>query len=223
MSRIRTIKPSFWTNAKVLGVSRDARLLFLGLLNEVDDEGRVRYLPVRLLGMIFPADEDVNLEILSGWVNELTKADLITIYSTERHGEVLSVGGFSDHQRINRFTPSELPEETSLTPQESRKRVGKGMEKEGMEEAFSLFWESVPRKTGKAEARKAWMARITQGATPDVLLSAMRRYSEANVETPIKYIKYPASFLALEGPWTEWLEDKPDTYTEMSNRTTSWS
>lgn len=59
MARIRTIKPEFWQHPKVMRVSRDARLLFLGLLNEVDDEGRMRWSAKRVAGVVFPGDEDV--------------------------------------------------------------------------------------------------------------------------------------------------------------------
>jgi len=33
MARIRTIKPEFWTAEQVMELSRDARLLFIGMWN----------------------------------------------------------------------------------------------------------------------------------------------------------------------------------------------
>ncbi|KKK60207.1 hypothetical protein LCGC14_3026700, partial [marine sediment metagenome] len=39
MARIRTVKPDFWTSEDVAAVSRNARLLFIGLLNFADDVG----------------------------------------------------------------------------------------------------------------------------------------------------------------------------------------
>ena len=40
--RIRTIKPDFWTDAKVSKLTYLARLLFIGLWNVADDEGRFK-------------------------------------------------------------------------------------------------------------------------------------------------------------------------------------
>ena len=40
MARIRSIKPEFFTSIPVGGVSRDARLMFVGLWTNVDDDGR---------------------------------------------------------------------------------------------------------------------------------------------------------------------------------------
>lgn len=39
MARIRTIKPEFWTAEQVMELSRDARLLFIGMWNFCDDAG----------------------------------------------------------------------------------------------------------------------------------------------------------------------------------------
>ena len=39
MARIRTIKPEFWTDEKVVTLPFEARLLFIGMWNFCDDEG----------------------------------------------------------------------------------------------------------------------------------------------------------------------------------------
>ena len=41
MARIRTIKPQFWDDLKIGRLSRDARLLYIGLWNFADDLGVV--------------------------------------------------------------------------------------------------------------------------------------------------------------------------------------
>lgn len=109
MARIRTIKPEFWQHPKTAAVSRDARLLFLGLLNEADDEGRMRYSPKRLAGVLFPFDDDVTPALLDRWIGELEFAGLVQRYEVDG-GSYLAVCGFSEHQRINRKTDSTLPE-----------------------------------------------------------------------------------------------------------------
>ncbi len=108
MARIRTIKPDFWQHPKTGSVSRDARLLFIGLLNEADDEGRMRYSAKRLAGVLFPFDDDVTPSELDCWVGELERVALVARYVAEE-AAYLEVCGFTEHQRINRPTPSTLP------------------------------------------------------------------------------------------------------------------
>lgn len=109
MARIRTIKPEFWQHPKTGSVSRDARLLFLGLLNESDDEGRMRYSAKRLAGVLFPFDEDVSPHDIDTWCSELAKAGLVERYAVE-DAFYLAVPGFTEHQRISHARPSTLPE-----------------------------------------------------------------------------------------------------------------
>lgn len=132
MARIRTIKPDFWSHPKVGAVSRDARLLFLGLLNEADDEGRMRYHPKRLAGVLFPFDDDVSPGMLDVWVNELDRIGLVARYDVEG-ALYLEIPGFTEHQRINRPSPSTLPvnphdslTEVSLIPHDSLTEVSRG-------------------------------------------------------------------------------------------------
>jgi hypothetical protein len=41
MARIRTIKPEFWTDEKVVECSFEARLMFIGMFNFADDKGNL--------------------------------------------------------------------------------------------------------------------------------------------------------------------------------------
>ena len=56
MARIRTVKPEFWTDEKVVECSIPARLLFIGLFNFANDMGCLERSPKRLKMQIFPAD-----------------------------------------------------------------------------------------------------------------------------------------------------------------------
>ena len=40
MPRIRTLKPSFWSSPEAAAMTRDARLLTIGLMSFADDDGR---------------------------------------------------------------------------------------------------------------------------------------------------------------------------------------
>lgn len=105
--RIRTIKPETWADEKVGQLSRDARLLFIGLVTMSDDEGRQRGMPAALLGSIFPYDTDAPRK-LDGWLAEVAASGLADVYV---HGGVtyVSLPGFVKHQVINKPKASTLP------------------------------------------------------------------------------------------------------------------
>ncbi len=58
MARIRSVKPEFWLDRRLArGVSRDARLLYIGLWNLSDEHGRVRGDARYLKGQLFAYDQ----------------------------------------------------------------------------------------------------------------------------------------------------------------------
>ena len=105
MARIRSLKPQVWQDEKIGQVSRDARLLFIGLITLADDEGRFRTLPPVVCGHVFPRDSDAHRK-LSKWLDELSSAGLIQLYGSE-YGYLPK---WESHQRIAHPTPSILPE-----------------------------------------------------------------------------------------------------------------
>lgn len=110
--RIRTVKPSFWAACGHL--SRDARLLAIGLISFADDDGRFVATQQAILGYVFPLDTDVTPAKLSRWLGEVTSkrpsADRPLVEMYEVDG--IPYGYFPKyrkHQRINRPQPSSLP------------------------------------------------------------------------------------------------------------------
>ena len=69
MARYRTVKPELYSDEKLCEVSRDCRLLFIGLFNFADDKGRMAYAPKLIKMEIFPGDEDVTPKQVSVWVH----------------------------------------------------------------------------------------------------------------------------------------------------------
>lgn len=122
MARIRSLKPEFWTSEQVVECTRDARLLFLGMLNFADDSGVLPGSVRRLRMQVFPGD-DMTLEFLRGLVNELLRVDLLQEYDVE--GRVYwRITGFKAHQRIDQPTCRHpLPDGT--VPGKDRRIAGK--------------------------------------------------------------------------------------------------
>lgn len=108
MARIRTVKPDFWGSSKTAKVSRDARLLFLGLLNEADDEGRLLSSAKKIAGDLFPHDDDVEPNDVTVWLGELAAANFVQLYMVDGIG-YCCVTGFGEHQRVSHPTPSKFP------------------------------------------------------------------------------------------------------------------
>ena len=66
MPRIRTIKPEFWTDSKIVALTPHARLLFIGMWNFADDHGCVDDDPMQLKLRVLPADHvDANSCLMS--------------------------------------------------------------------------------------------------------------------------------------------------------------
>lgn len=104
MARIRTIKPEFWTDEKVVALTPLARLLFIGMWNFVDDEGRGEYSPSRLKLQILPADSADSSMLLG----EIRREELILVYSVDGK-EYFQVRNFAKHQKVDKRTPSKYP------------------------------------------------------------------------------------------------------------------
>lgn len=106
MARIRTIKPEFWTNERVMECSANARLLFIGMWNFADDLGRLVLAPKTIKAQIFPSD-DFSFDTVSGMILELSKNGLILIYEVGGK-EFLQIVGWQ-HQRIDKPQPGKCP------------------------------------------------------------------------------------------------------------------
>ncbi len=111
--RIRTIKPELWADEKVGRLSRDARLLFVGLITMADDEGRLRGMHSAILGHVFPYDQDAARK-LDKWLAELELVSLIFRYQVSGV-DYVEIPGWAKHQKVNRPSPSELPAPSVFT------------------------------------------------------------------------------------------------------------
>lgn len=104
MPRIRTIKPDFWTDAKILRISPLARLLFIGMWNFADDNGVLEADPLQLKVRILPCD-DIDISSL---LSELQKIGLVVNYQVNG-ASYLWIKNFKKHQTIDRPRKSTFP------------------------------------------------------------------------------------------------------------------
>jgi hypothetical protein len=112
MPRIRTLKPSFWADEAVADLSRDARLVLIGLISSADDEGRFLASLSAIAGYVFPHD-DIAPTKLRRWLDEIESAGIVRFYSVNRR-EYGCFPKWGKHQRINRPQASQLPAPPAL-------------------------------------------------------------------------------------------------------------
>lgn len=106
--RIRTIKPEFFRDEKIKLLSRDARLVAVGLISRSDDRGRQANESQGILGHIFPGG-DVTAKQLARWLGEILMVCFARPYA-DGPFEYLWLPNFWKHQVINKPTESDYPQ-----------------------------------------------------------------------------------------------------------------
>jgi hypothetical protein len=115
--RIRTIKPEFWESESLGRVSREARLLFIGLFSCCDDHGRARASSRLLASRLYPYDDDA-FKKLPAWISELQQEGCIRLYQVD--GETyLDIPKWLNHQKIDKPSASKMPPFEGV-PEDSR-------------------------------------------------------------------------------------------------------
>lgn len=110
MARIRSIKPEYWADQDLAEqVSRDARLLYIGLWNLADEHSRLRGDPRYIKGQLFPYDDDLGPSEISALLDTLNLAGKLVQYRTST-GTFIFLPKLSKNQRLEpEKVPTKLP------------------------------------------------------------------------------------------------------------------
>lgn len=100
MARIRTVKPEIRDDVKLAKVSRDARLTFVYLITAADDDGLVLAAPRKLVGDLFPHDEDITPAMVRAWCDELAAIGAVRWRETKDGQPVIQICNWDRHQNI---------------------------------------------------------------------------------------------------------------------------
>ncbi len=107
MPRIRSLKPEVFASPQVMDLSLAARLLFIGLITQADDEGRGTADLRRLRAAVFPG-EKFTANQMRELLQEICDQRLVLTYPVEG-AEIYALPTWKKHQRINRPSPSGYP------------------------------------------------------------------------------------------------------------------
>lgn len=143
MARIRSVHPSLFTDEAWVSCSPLARILYIGLWTDADDQGLFEWKPLQLKMRLLPGDG----ADAAGLLDELVSVDLIQSYEAEgkRFGAIKDFRKFQRPQKPNAIHPitEKVGDYVGLSAtepkpfaEESRTGTGKShqMEDEGGEE-----------------------------------------------------------------------------------------
>jgi len=113
MPRRRMIDPDFWNDSRVKKLPPTERLLFIGMISQADDEGRLLSDPAFLRSKIFPYD-DFTLEDITAMLTHILQTNPnLQLY--ENSGEkYLYFRKWPRYQKPSHPQPSKLPKPPEL-------------------------------------------------------------------------------------------------------------
>lgn len=102
MARIRTIKPEFWQDEKLLPLSDTTRLVFLGLISMADDLGRLVYNPKLIEALLFDPDgPDRSRDVRESLAN-LSRIGRVVVGKASSGQRVLQIANWAKHQKVDK-------------------------------------------------------------------------------------------------------------------------
>ena len=109
MARRRMIDPNIWQSEDFSKLSTLAKLVFIGLFSQADDEGRGRAKPIYIKSILFPYDEKVRLIDIETALSEIALNLSVTFYSVGNGNEYYSLNNWENWQTIDKPKPSKIP------------------------------------------------------------------------------------------------------------------
>ena len=109
MPRIRSIKPEIFASPQVMNLSRDSRLLFIGLITQADDDGRGVADPRKLKAAIFGGDDDITSARVLKLAGRNRKSSPVHNLRRQRSRRLYSLPTFREHQYVSHPRDSRYP------------------------------------------------------------------------------------------------------------------
>ena len=107
MARRRMIDPNFWQSEDISRLSPFARLLFIGMISNADDEGRGRANINYLKSTIFPYD-DIRVAEVDKALSEISHNTSVVVYEVA-HSRYYAFTNWKKWQRVDKPQDSIIP------------------------------------------------------------------------------------------------------------------
>jgi len=107
------IDPGIWQSEDFASLSIIARLTFIGMFSNADDEGRGRAKPVYIKSVIYPYDEDLRVSDIEKALSEISTKMSVTFYSNDGN-EYYSLNNWTSWQRVDKPQASKIPTPESV-------------------------------------------------------------------------------------------------------------
>lgn len=120
MPRIRTIKPEYWSDEKLSACDTITRLVFLGLISQADDAGRLVDNVKLIDGALFPATDDSSRES----IEILARLSRIVRYTSSSGQPIIQILNWARHQKVDHPNRHTLPAPTKEQLAEAVKAAG---------------------------------------------------------------------------------------------------
>jgi len=229
MPRIRSLKPEALQHRKVGRLSDRAFRLWLGMLTQADDAGRLIFDPESLRILCFGYHLKVKTHHVSEAINEILASGLVRMYTISGCYYV-DFPSWSEHQVISKESPSFIPtnEERYMITEYSMNgqgiirldRIGPDLIGPDLtrpqgdvtipamarKEEFERFWSCYPKKVGKGYAHTCFLKAI-KTTTIEILLDAIAQQHTwpAWQKNGGEYIPNPSTWLNQQ----RWLDEAP--------------
>lgn len=135
MARKRFLTPDIWSDAFIVRLSPQERLLFIGMITLADDEGRLLASPAYLKGQIFPQDGLTDDEVACLLVRLARRKSSVYLYKVAGNSFVF-LPKWPRYQAPSHPSPSRLPPpprfKNSQKPPESFAKVSGDVHDLGM-------------------------------------------------------------------------------------------
>lgn len=109
MARKRMISPEIWESSSFAELTDFAKLVFIGLISNADDEGKGEADAALLKSKLFPRDEKKRAADVKSALSEIARSTSTLFYSVEGH-DYYALTTWRRWQKLDRPTPSKIPD-----------------------------------------------------------------------------------------------------------------
>ncbi len=104
MARKRMISPEIWASSSFAALSDFAKIVFIGLISNADDEGKGEADPAMLKSTLFPRDEKKRAADVKSALSQIARSTSTLFYSVEGK-DYYALTKWKTWQKLDRPTP----------------------------------------------------------------------------------------------------------------------